>query len=88
MEYSIRNVFDEETGEAYDAHVVLIGQKGFEFRKQFHSGNQILRCPECKEKATVFTNHGRVFFRHFPNTPYCSLKDPGFTEAERKEIVS
>lgn len=86
MEYSIRNVFDEETGEAYDAHVVLKGQKGFEFRKQFHSGNQILRCPECKEKATVFISHGRVFFRHFPSTTYCSLKDPGFTAAERKEI--
>lgn len=86
MEYSIRNVFDEETAEAYDAHVVLKGQRGFEFRKQFHSGNQILRCPECKEKATVFISHGRVFFRHFPNTTYCSLKDPGFTVAERKEI--
>ncbi len=86
MEYSIRNVFDEETGEAFDALVTLNGQQGFEFRKQFHSSNQILRCPECKEKATVFTSHGRVFFRHFPNTPYCSLKDPGFTVAERKEI--
>lgn len=86
MEYSIRNVVDEETGEAYDALVVLKGQKGFEFRKQFHSGSQVLRCPECKEKATVFTSHGRVFFRHFPNTTYCSLKDPGFNAAERKEI--
>ncbi|HCZ35475.1 MAG TPA: hypothetical protein DHV26_06055 [Cytophagales bacterium] len=86
MEYSIRNVFDEATGEAYDAHVNLKGQKGFEFRKQFHSSNQVLRCPECKEKATVFISHGRVFFRHFPNTPYCFLKDPGFTAAERKEI--
>ncbi len=86
MEYSIRNVFDEATGEAYDALVVLKGQKGFEFRKQFHSGNQVLRCPDCKEKATVFISHGRVFFRHFPSTTYCFLKDLGFTVAERKEI--
>lgn len=35
MEYSIRNVFDEETGEAYDAHVVLIGQKGFSSGNNF-----------------------------------------------------
>ena len=88
MEYSIRHVFDEETGETYDAKFLFRTiSGGQEFRKAFHSGNQILRCQECKERATVFTKpNGRVFFRHFPNTPYCSLKDPGFTQAERKEI--
>jgi len=88
MEYSIRHVFDLETGERYDAEVLFKSiQKAQEFRKQFHSGDQIIGCTECKEKATVSTNRfGKVFFKHFPNTPDCILKDPGLTETERKEI--
>lgn len=88
MEYSIRHVFDADTGEALDATTLFKTiESGQEFRRQFHVSDQNLLCRECHQKATVSSNkYGRVYFKHFPNTSYCILKDDNLTAQEREQV--
>ncbi|HEV8511970.1 MAG TPA: DUF6035 family protein [Cyclobacteriaceae bacterium] len=88
MDYAIRYVFDANTGEAFDATIAFktipLGQA---FRKNYHVTDQEIRCQECFQKATVSDNKsGRVYFKHFPNTAYCILKDEELSPSDRQKI--
>jgi len=88
MEYAIRFVFDALSGEHFDAtEIFRTVQQGQLFRKEYHISDQQLKCRECLQYATVSTNQkGKVFFKHFPNTDYCILKDDGLSKSERSEV--
>lgn len=88
MDYSIRHVFDANTGEVHDARIVFMPiPKGQLFRKNYYIDEPDLRCKECDQRVTVSNNKlGHVHFKHYQNTGYCVLKDDNLTTVEREQI--
>lgn len=76
-ERSIKSARDRISGKIFNAEAVFQTQsEGFTLRHQYNTGEIELECPECNQKLSVpNSRNDNVFFRHYPNSEYCILKE-------------
>lgn len=88
MDISIRHALNIDTGEVHDAHVVFADvESGQKFRHYFYVEEPELVCVECGQNLHISTHpYGGVFFKHYPGSSFCILKDSRLTAEERVKI--
>lgn len=84
-ETTIKYALNKETGEIIDADEVFNNREiGFNYRTEYNREEFVPYCLECDKELTVSSSkYDRVYFKHFPNSEYCFLKDEKLTPKEK-----
>lgn len=86
FERTIKYAFNKETSEIIDADEVFNNREiGFNYRTEYNREEFVPYCLECDNELTVSSSkYDRVYFKHFPNSEYCFLKDEKLTPKEKE----
>lgn len=77
FERAIKKAKDQNSGEILEADDIFDDKKdAFAIRKKFSLSEVQLSCLECLQKLIVsYSSNDRLYFKHYPNSDYCILKD-------------